>query len=229
LIAPDSTLLKMALILRVHLLLVLLLVCLFSADVPAADDWGSSHNLLLKYKLNDDWFVLSRSNLAVRRDNEQLFLGYTGASLGYQLNKQWGARLGYRYARFRIGERWRTEQRPMAELYYANMLDGWRLTSRSRAEFRFPDWRDNDVRLRQEFTATAPWKLTSLEMKPFIEEEIFYSTRNDWVEANWVTLGLSFFPSEKIKVKFGYRHNRQRIRGEFITRHTLVTGINVFF
>ena len=216
-------------ILQVHSFLILLLVYLFSSDVHAAEGWGSSHNLRIKFKLNEDWFVISRSNLSFRDDNEQLFLGYTGASLGNQFNKQWSARIGYRYARFRIGEDWRTEQRPMVEIYYADMLDGWRFTSRSRAEFRFPDWRDNDVRLRQEFTATAPWKLTPLEMKPFIEDEIFYSTRSDWVEANWVTLGLSFFPSESIKVKFGYRHNRQRIRGEFITRHTLVTGINVFF
>ncbi len=219
----------MPLILKVHAFLVLLLVCLFSSDVHAEDDWGSSHNLLLKYTLNQDWFVISRSNLSLRNDNEQLFLGYTGASLGYQLNKQWSARLGYRYARFRIGENWRTEDRAMAEMYFADMLDGWRLTSRSRVEIRYLEWRDNDVRLRQEFTATAPWKLTPLEMKPFIEDEIFYSTRNEWVEANWVTLGFSFFPSENIKLKFGYRHNRQRIRGEFITRHTLVTGINVFF
>ncbi len=219
----------MVLLLQVHSLIVLLLLCLLSSDVHAADDWGSSHNLLLKYKLNDDWFVISRSNLSVRRDNEQLFLGYTGASLGYQFNEQWSARLGYRYARFRIGESWRTEQRPMAEMYYADMLRGWRLTSRSRAEFRFLDWRDNDVRLRQEFTTTAPWKMTPLELKAFIEYEIFYSIRNEWVEANWATLGLSFFPLENVKLKLGYRHNRQRIREEFITRHTLVTGINVFF
>lgn len=219
----------MALILQVPSFLILLLVCFFSSGVHAEDDWGSSYNLLLKYKLNEDWFVVSRSNLSFRDDNEQLFLGYTGASLGYQINRHWSARLGYRYARFRIGEDWRTEQRPMAEMYFADMLSGWRLTSRSRAEFRFPDWRDNDVRLRQEFTVTAPWKLTALEMKPFIEDEIFYSTRNHWVEANWATIGLSFFPLENTKVKFGYRHNRQRIGGKFMTRHTLVVGMNVFF
>jgi len=214
---------------RPHLFLTFLLVIFFVPDVQAEDDWGSSHNLLLKKTINEDWFLLSRSNLATRRDNEQLFLGYTDASLGYQINKEWSARVGYRVARFRIGEDWRTEQRPMVEVYYGGMHDGWRLTSRSRVEFRQPDWRDNDVRLRQEFTATAPWKLTSLEMKPFIEEEIFYSTRNDWVEANWTTAGLSFFPLENTKIKVGYRHNRVRIQGDFITRHTLVTGVNVFF
>ena len=116
----------------------------------------------------------------------------------------------------------------MIEAYYGSMHAGWRLTSRSRIEFRQPDWREDDVRLRQEFTATTPFKLTLLEMQPFVENEIFYSTRNDWVEANWTTAGLSFFPIDNTKIKAGYRHNRIRIEGDFITRHTLVIGVNIF-
>ena len=209
--------------------LTLLVIVLFMPDVQAEDDWGSSYNLLVRKVINKEWFLLSRSNLATRRDNEQLFLGYTGVSLGYQINKEWSVRAGYRVARFRIDDNWRTETRPMVEAYYGNMHDGWRLTSRSRIEYRQPDWRENDVRLRQEFTATAPFKLTLLEMQPFIENEIFYSTRNDWVEANWTTAGLSFFPIDNTKVKTGYRHNRVRVQGDFITRHTLVIGVNIFF
>ena len=214
---------------RFQLLLLLLFIAHFVPGVQADDDWGSSYNLLLKKKINEQWFLLSRSNLATRRDNEQLFLGYTGASLGYQLNKQWSVRAGYRVAQFRIGDDWRTERRPLLEAYYGLRHNGWRFTSRSRIEFRQPDWRENDVRLRQEFTATASLKLTSQEMQPFIENELFYSTRNDWVEANWTTAGLSFFPIDKTKVKAGYRHNRIRIQGDFITRHTLVIGVNFFF
>lgn len=198
-------------------------------EVSADDDWGASYNLLLKGNINERWFVVSRSNLATRRDNEQLFLGYTGASLGYQINEQWSARAGYRNARFLIGDEWRTEHRPLAEMYYADTFDGWRFTSRSRAEFRYPRWRANDVRLRQEGTLTAPWTFTPLALKPFIEDEIFYSTRNGWIEANWATVGLSFFPRKNIKFKIGYRHNRQRIQDEFTTRHTVVMGLNVFF
>ena len=212
-----------------QLFLMLQLAVLFAPSVLAEDDWGSSYNLLVKKTINQDWFLLSRSNLATRNDNEQLFLGYTGASLGYQINKTWSLRAGYRLARFRIGDNWRTERRPMIEGYYGGMHDGWRLTSRSRIEYRIPNWRENDVRLRQEFTATAPLKLTHLKMRPFVENEIFYSTRNKWVEANWTTAGLSFFPMNNTKVKAGYRHTRIRIQGDFITRHPLVLGVNFFF
>ena len=123
-----------------QLYLTLFLIALFVNSAQAEDDWGSSYNLLMKKAINDDWFLLSRSNLATRRDNEQLFLGYTGASLGYQINKKWSARAGYRVARFRIDAKWRTEKRPMVEAYYGSMHDSWRLTSRSRIEFRQPDW-----------------------------------------------------------------------------------------
>lgn len=206
-----------------------LVILLLLSDPGAADDWGSSHNLLLKHDFSEEWFMISRSNLAYRDNNEELFLGYTGASLGYQWNREWSTRLGYRVARFKIGEEWRTEQRPMAEIYYASILDGWRFSSRSRAEFRRPDWTEKDVRFRQELTVTAPWKMTRLGIKPFLEEEIFYSSRANQIEANWITLGLSFFPVKGLKLKAGYRHNRLRVMGEFITRHTLMTGLNLFF
>lgn len=200
-----------------------------SSELHAQDDWGSAHNLLIKKTLNKDWFVISRSNLAFRRDNEQLFLGYTGASLGYQFNKEWSARAGFRQAYFKIGEDWREEQRPMLEAYYADVFNGFRFTSRSRAEFRYRDWTDDDTRLRQEFTLTAPWKFTPLEFKPYIANEIFYSTREQWIEANWFDLGLSFFPKDGVKMKVGYRLNRLRIQGDLTNRHTLVTGLNFFF
>lgn len=215
--------------LRISKLLTFLLLALFLQEIRANDDWGSSHNLLIKANITDDWFVLSRSNLAFRRDNEQLFLGYTGASLGYQLNEQWSLRLGFRQAYFKIAQEWSEEQRPMAEVYYANLYNGFRFTCRSRVEFRYIDWRDDDTRLRQEFTLTAPWKLTPLEMKPYVSNEIFYSVRNQWIEASWFDLGLSFFPWEGTKLKIGYRLNRLRIQGDLTNRHTLVTGVNLFF
>ena len=208
--------------------LILIFFLSLSLDVHSKDDWGSSYNLLIKGNLDTNWFLLSRSNLALRQDNKELFLCYTGVSLGYQLNNNFSARLGYRHARLRIADSWQTEQRPMSEIYYANNINGWRFTSRSRLEFRILEWRDDDIRLRQEFTFTAPWQFTKLKMQPFFEEEIFYSDENSRVEANWATLGVSYFVAQKTKIKFGYRHNRQRIRGEFTTRHTIVLGANFF-
>ena len=192
-------------------------------------DWGSSHNLLVKASLSEDWFLISRSNLASKDHFESYFLGYTGIGLGYQHSNNWSLRTGYRQAWFKIAEEWKPEYRPYIESYYADFYEGFRWTSRTRFEFRFFDHKDEYTRLRQEFTLTAPWKFTPLKLQPYIEEEVFYNFEKEWVEANWLGGGLSFRPWNGAKFKLGYRLNKYRIGGDFRTRHTIVSGLNLFF
>ena len=210
-----------------HLLTALIIALPLTA--PAKSDWGNSHNLLLKASLSDDWFVISRSNMASRNDFDDYFLGYTGIGLGYQHNQKWSLRTGYRQAWFKIAEEWKPEYRSYFETYYADFHEGFRWTSRTRFEFRFFDHKDEYTRLRQEFTLTAPWKFTPLHLQPYLEEEVFYNFEKEWVEANWFGGGLSFRPWDGAKFKLGYRLNKYRIGEDFRTRHIIVTGLNLFF
>lgn len=208
--------------------------CLFvlSASLPslkAASDAGASYNLLLKHSINEDWFIISRSNMASRFDYEDNFFGYTGIGLGYNLNDQWSVRAGYRHAWIRPGDDWLEENRPYVEAYYAKKINGFRVTNRSRVEFRFFDYREDDVRLRNEIVIEAPWEFTSLKLKPYVEEEVFYGFNGSHVEANWLGGGLSWRPMKGVKLKLGYRWVRQRIGDRWINRNVIVTGVNWFF
>ncbi|MGC6455888.1 MAG: DUF2490 domain-containing protein [Coraliomargaritaceae bacterium] len=210
-------------------LLLTTLVLVFPLTAQAGYDWGNSHNLLVKASLSEDWFLISRSNMASRNDFNDYFLGYTGLGLGYQHNEKWSFRSGYRQAWFKIAEEWKPEYRPYIESYYASFYDGFRLTSRTRFEFRFYDHRDDYIRGRQEFTLTAPWKFTPLKLQPYLEEEVFYNFEKEWIEANWLGGGLSFRPWDGAKFKLGYRLNKYRIGKDFRTRNVIVTGLNLFF
>ncbi|WP_201221089.1 DUF2490 domain-containing protein [Halochromatium roseum] len=195
----------------------------------AEQDAGASYNLLLKASLSDDWFLISRSNLASRNNFEDNFLAYTGLGIGYQLTPSFSLRLGYRRAWFRFTDDWQPENRGYLEGYFAERLGGFRLTNRARIELRRFDWRSDDVRLRNEITLEAPWELTPLRLTPYLEEELFYSTRNEWIEANWLGGGLAWRPAKGVKLKLGYRWNRFRSGDDWSNRNILVTGINVFF
>jgi hypothetical protein len=215
----------------VMLTLRLLLLPLIVAAVPAmaSQDAGGSHNLLLQAALTDNWFLISRSNIATRNDFGDAFLTYTGVSLGYRITPRMSLRLGYRRAWFHFGADWQPENRVMLEGYFADRVNGFRFTNRLRAEGRYFDWRDDDLRLRNEITVEAPWKLTALALQPYLEEEVFYSTHAGHVEANWLGGGLAWRPAPGVKLKLGYRWNHFRAGDNWANRHVLVTGISLFF
>jgi hypothetical protein len=210
-------------------LLAVLAALLTALPAIAEQDAGGSYNLLIKAGLGGDWFLISRSNLASRNDFGDPFLGYTGAGLGRQLTPTFSIRAGYRRAWFRFGEDWQPENRGYLEGFFAQRFHGFRVTNRARVEFRFFDWRDDDVRLRNEITVEAPWELTPLKLRPYLEEEVFYSTNAGHFEANWLGGGLAWRPAKGVKVKLGYRWNRFRAGEDWANRNVLVTGLNLFF
>ncbi|MEM8867219.1 MAG: DUF2490 domain-containing protein [Verrucomicrobiota bacterium] len=198
--------------------------------MQAQTDWGSSHNLLVKAKLDENWFIISRSNMATRDEFRDQHFWYAGAGLGYQLTKEWSLRAGYRHAQFRPVDKWLKENRTYLEGYYANRFEGFRFTSRSRFEFRdYADARTDDVRFRNEFVLEAPWKWTPLALQPYLEEEVFYSFENERIDMNWLGCGLSWRPMDGVKLKLGYRWNYYRVGNDFRNRNTVVTGMNLFF
>lgn len=207
----------------------LLVLGLATGPSIAERDSGASHNLLLKAPLADDWFVISRSNIASRDDFDDRFLGFTGAGIGYQWSPAWSLRGGYRHVWFRPQDDWLEENRLYAEAFYAERFDRARFTSRSRFEFRFFDYREDDIRFRNEFVVESNSALPGTELRLYAEEEFFYSTNDNRFEANWLGAGLAWRPADGVKLKVGYRWNRFRVGNDWRDRDVLVTGINLFF
>ena len=206
-------------------------VCLVLAGecLHAERDAGGSHNLLLKGQINDDWFFISRSNLATRDDFSRLFLGFTGGGLGYQFTDSWSIRTGYRHVWFRQRSNWLEEDRLFLEAYYADSFEKFRLTSRSRFEYRLFDYREDYLRFRNELVIESTRPLRGTDFRPYLEEEFFYNTRNNEFEANWLGAGLAWRPRDGLKLKLGYRWNYFRVGDEWRSRDVLVTGVNLFF
>lgn len=209
--------------------LLLTLILLRASPLFATVDSGASYNFLFKVGLNKDWFIISRSNLASRDDFSDSFFRYTGAGLGYQLTESWSLRGGYRRAWIQLQDNWLPEDRFYLEGFYTTNLDTYRLTNRSRIERRTFDYREDDVRLRNETVIEGPVGLLGERIKPYLEEEFFYSKKADRFEANWLGGGVAWRPAKGVKLKLGYRWNRFRVGDEWRNRHVLVTGLNLFF
>ena len=76
------------------------------------------------------------------------------------------------------------------------------INHKPRFEFRNFDYRDDDIRFRYEFRVEAPRKLT---------------------------IGLTYKPTDNIKLKLGHRWLTQKIGNILIHRHVISTGVMLFY
>ncbi len=206
----------------------ILVLFFFAATVNAAET-GSSHNLFYLKKLDDKAFFVGRANLVTRDGFSDTFFGYVDGNYRHTLTKNWAIEAGYRHAFLEIGNQWREEYRPMLSLYWRGKLAGGKFSNRHRLEWRYFEGNAQDrVRYRNESVWTAPHKITSYQLTPFVEEEFFYDITNSELNINWLTVGISKFWSKNVKWKLGYRWQAQKFNDEWKSRHVLVTGISIF-
>ncbi len=209
-------------------LLILILLTGFHVEAFAADG-GNSNNLFIKKKINDRWSWVSRSLTVSRDDMSDFFFGTADLGLRYQLSQRWSVDMVYRAAWLELGDHWRFENRPLINLNYTTNLAGYRFDHRSRAEFRIFDSAPDDIRYRGEFRLIGPWEFTRWRIKPYLEEEFFYSVNQQRVNENWLSGGLRYKVRPNTVVKLGYRWQTQKFGDDWRHRHVLVTGLLFFF
>lgn len=213
--------------------LILALAALLPATISLGEiDTGSAHNLIIKYSLNDRWYLSSRNLLTTRDGFDDLFFGYIDLNLGYKLSKQWSVDGGYRHAWLEIGEDWRDEYRPSASLNYRTKLGDWSFSNRNRLEYRMFETSSpapDRFRYRNETRLIAPWEFGLHDARFFVEEEFFYEFTDAGFNFNWFTYGLRWKIRDGVIVKLGHRWQAFKFGENWNHRHQLVTGLLLFY
>lgn len=208
------------------------LLCLVLAPAAAAGehDSGTSQNLLMRYKLDDNWFFSSINNFATRGGGGEFAIGYVDLTFGRELGGGFSVDAGYRRAWINIGGS-RDEHRPLLNLKWRGQVDDWFLLARARLEFRtFPaQFLDNRLRFRNHLLAVSPWRPGPLPARWFIEHEGFYEFNGNGYNMNWLTTGFRVPLADGVTLKLGYRWQSMRRGGDWRHRHVLVSGLNLFF
>lgn len=209
---------------------VLLVVSICITASLSAAPWAGDHVFALKTDLDERWTLHSQSKAVLRDDFSDFLGGYTGLGLSYQLTERWNARGGYRHVWADSGEEWLQENRPYAEASYARSFEGFRFKNRARFEYRAFDFdKDDALRYRNQLAVEAPWKLTALELQPFVEEEVFYSVDDERIDMNRLGAGVAWRPLDGVKLKLGYRWTYFRSGEDFISRNVLTTALSLAY
>ena len=190
-------------------------------------DTGTTNNLFILSKLDDDLSFVGRANAVTRDGFSELFFGYIDANLRYSLDHNWSVEAGYRQARLKLDSECRDEYRPMFGAIWKDTFTNWRFYNRSRIELRYFEGNANDrIRIRNESSWTSLHKVTDARLTPYVEQEFFFEPSENGYNQNWLTLGFSRNFTKTLKWKLGYRLQSLKFGSDWDNRHLLVTGIS---
>jgi len=75
---------------------------------------------------------------------------------------------------------WQNEERPFGDLVFSTKLAGWKLEERARFEWRMKDDAGDDyLRFRNRVKVKSPWKLSTLQINPYVAWEAFFEDKDE--------------------------------------------------
>lgn len=127
-------------------------------------------------QITPEWSLLSYLEFRWGDNASKLYRTSLLLEAIYQPCPWLGLAPGYRQVWLRVplnSDHWRPEYTPLADIYFFLTPSDWEITNRNRIEYRILE--NDPIRwvYRNRIRIVPPWNFTSLEITPFIENEIF--------------------------------------------------------
>lgn len=151
------------------------LILALAAQAHAYDDhdfqiWNTDTEEL---KINDHWKVSTEQEFRWGDNASELFYQHYDVGAFYSFTKWFSAGGGYRHVLTKSKGKYGIEQEPYIHITVAGEAAGFKLESRNRFEYDHFDHQTDFGRYRNKFTLKFPWKVTALEVQPFVADELF--------------------------------------------------------
>ena len=144
----------------------------------------------------------------------------------YNLEKYLSISGGYRHVYELKKGKFKLENEPYAAASLFFDLARCKFEDRCRLEFRHFDYQSDSWRYRNKISVKLPWKFTSMEIYPFVSDEIFVNL-SDTVQYNQnrVSSGLGMNLAKNVKAEIYYM--LQSVKGSEKWRDTNVAGVKL--
>jgi hypothetical protein len=106
---------------------------------------------------------------------------------------------------------------------------GCMVEDRNRMEFRHFDYQSDSWRYRNKLTVKSPWKLTSLEIRPFVSDEIFMELNDNALDRNRLYLGTTFNLTKQAKAEVYYMLQSSKSSDKWTDANVLGTKLKLIF
>lgn len=179
--------------------------------------------------INKDWAVHAEEEFRVGRHNGNPYLHNVNLGLVFKSLAE-GMDISFdfkkEYEKDSKGK-FRQENRPHLNITFKGNLFDFGTSNRVRLEYRDREKKKDLFRLRNKTTVKFPFKFTSLNLRPYIAEEVFINLGEDNVNQNRLSTGFSCNLAKNIEASVYYMWKTSKISGGW--EDTNVVGVGLKF
>jgi hypothetical protein len=167
-------------------------------------DWQFWPRITLEGKLSTQWCVLLDEEWKSGDDMKEIFDHRSDLGISYQLKKWLQLGVNYWHSYSKKNNSWSQEKRPHFNIIFKHKIGKIMFTDRNRFDYRMIEKKDSYWRYRNLFSIAPAFKLTKLQIAPYIEDEIFYDLKTKEIAEDRIYLGFRIPLLKNITTDFYY-------------------------
>jgi len=215
-----------------RILLSLALIIITSKDSFAFDDgdfqyWNTES---ASWKVANDWKASIEEEFKFGDGAGDFYYQHTDIGFTYSGFSDWlDIGLNYRGALEEKSGDWKYENRPHLNATLKTNLSNFKLSNRSRLEFRIRQSSEDKPRYRNKSTIKLPIKFSKWELQPYIADEIFIDFDSAELSRNRVYAGFGGTIAKNLKVEIYYLFQSSKSSGVWKDINVLGTKLKFSF
>lgn len=183
------------------------------------------------FKINNKSKITLEEEFRWGDDARELFYQHYDVGYAFDVNKNLTLGLNYRQVYERRNGDFKAENRPHVNATGKWDLFGFRLEDRNRLEYRHFDYQREDFwRYRNKVTLKLPWKLTKLEIQPYLADEVFVNFLGIALTKNRSYAGVGFnLIKNFIQAEIYYMMESNKVNHKWSAANILGTKLKIIF
>ena len=181
-------------------------------------------------KLADDWKFDAEAEFRFGDDASDFYYQHSDGGITYSgLSKYIDIGLNYRFVFEESGSDWEYINTPHLNLTLKTELEKFKISDRSRFEYRDKENGNDGWRYRNKLTVKFPLKLTDLNIQPYVADEIFVDFDAEDLNRNRLYAGLGFNIYKNLNGDIYYLWQASKSSGKWKDTNVIGTKLKLAF
>jgi hypothetical protein len=214
------------------IVLIMVLILVLANSVYAYDDgdfqvWNTD---VEEFKINDDTKIALEEEFRWADNASEFYYHHYDIGLFYSLKKYLSIGGGYRHIYELKKGKFKIENAPYTTLTLLWDFKGIKFEDRNRMEYRHFDYQADSSRYRNKVTVKLPWKLTKIQIQPYLSDEILVGFGGtNQLNQNRFSSGIGMSLTKSIKAEIYYMLQTTKSSGKWIDANVLGTKLKISF